>query len=237
MLINEIFQNIQGESRNLGKPSIFIRTQGCNVKCSFCDTAYTFDGSEVGTKMTVNEIRQSIKKYSAKHIVITGGEPLIQSDIIDLIDKLIKNDYTIEIETSGTVDISKFRKNAFKNCKFNVSPKLYSAMPKIKPNADLLIKYFLESNQTDLKFVIKNDNDWKEAVNIAKTIYRKLSKFSKWKEEKQLYGRCYFMPEGRCLKELNKNSRFIISRLLTDLPYANYTPRIQNILWENQRAK
>ena len=102
MDINEIFYSIQGEGSWTGIPNIFIRTTGCNLRCSYCDTKYAYYEKK---NMTINEIIDVISKYKCKNICITGGEPLLQKETINLIDTLIKNNYKICLETNGSIDI------------------------------------------------------------------------------------------------------------------------------------
>ena len=104
MLINEIFCSLSGESYKAGFRSIFIRTYGCNLRCSYCDSVYSWKGNEF-TEMTVDEIMEEIAKYGCGHVIVTGGEPLLQRDAIDLIKALSSNGYTVEIETNGAVDV------------------------------------------------------------------------------------------------------------------------------------
>lgn len=108
MKINEIFYSISGESIQSGFPAIFIRTYGCPLRCSYCDTSYSYEGSDY-TEMSVMEIVKEVEQYTCRRIILTGGEPLIQPDVHDLILQLLINGYTIEIETSGCVDITPYR--------------------------------------------------------------------------------------------------------------------------------
>tara|TARA_B100001996_G_C18587067_1_gene564590 strand:- start:47 stop:697 length:651 start_codon:yes stop_codon:yes gene_type:complete len=101
--INEIFYSIQGEAKNSGKPTVFVRTSGCPFNCSYCDTEYAF--SE-GKKIKISEIISTIKQYKTKYITVTGGEPLVQKNIVSLLDSLVKNSFIVSIETSGLIDIS-----------------------------------------------------------------------------------------------------------------------------------
>src|SRR6266700_3148846 len=114
MVITEIFRSIQGESTHAGLPCIFVRLTGCNLRCTWCDTAYAFHG---GTKMSIDDIisrveelssaakeSNSAKRTSARAISLielTGGEPLLQPDAIPLARKLLDDGYTVLIETSG----------------------------------------------------------------------------------------------------------------------------------------
>ena len=86
MLINEIFYSIQGEGRSAGKPAVFLRLSGCNLKCRWCDTKYAW---KKGEEMTTGQIIQKIKKYPCKHLVVTGGEPMLQQEgLEELLKKL-----------------------------------------------------------------------------------------------------------------------------------------------------
>src|SRR6266852_1049102 len=114
MQISEIFRSIQGESTRAGLPCIFVRLTGCNLRCTWCDTAYAFHG---GTKMTVDEIWDRVEELSSAGrgdpigrggssrgvslVELTGGEPLLQPEVIPLAQKLLHSGYTVMIETSG----------------------------------------------------------------------------------------------------------------------------------------
>ncbi len=100
--VNEIFKSIQGESSYAGTPCVFVRLTGCNLRCSYCDTTYAYDE---GTEMSVSEILSTIKGYNCKNVCITGGEPLLQSSIIKLIDLLKTSHYKIFVETGGSINI------------------------------------------------------------------------------------------------------------------------------------
>ena len=104
MKICEIFYSIQGEGNWIGLPNIFIRTAGCNLRCSFCDTIYAFDEKR---EMTITDIVKEIKKYNCNHICITGGEPLIQNETNKLIEILCNKGYRLCLETNGSINIKK----------------------------------------------------------------------------------------------------------------------------------
>jgi len=104
MLINEIFKSISGESWQAGYPAIFIRTFGCPLRCSYCDSTYAIEGSDY-TDMSIPEIITEVEKLDCRRVILTGGEPLIQKDHIELINTLVKEGHTVEIETSGAVPI------------------------------------------------------------------------------------------------------------------------------------
>ncbi len=102
--INEIFFSIQGESLYSGIPCVFIRLAGCNLRCTYCDTAYAWDD---GIPMDRKEIVDRIQKFNCRLVEITGGEPLIQDETPALIETLIDSGYTVLLETNGSIDIRK----------------------------------------------------------------------------------------------------------------------------------
>ncbi len=102
MLISEIFHSLQGEGELLGVPSVFVRTSGCNLRCNWCDTPYASWAPE-GRPMEVDEILAAVRAFPAKHVVLTGGEPMIAPGIHELAFQLQEAGYHITIETAATV--------------------------------------------------------------------------------------------------------------------------------------
>ena len=100
--INEIFYSLQGEAREVGLPTVFIRLTGCPLRCTYCDTEYAFKGNNM---LSIDEILAEVKKYNTHYVCVTGGEPLAQIDCHVLLDALIKDDYQVSLETSGSIDI------------------------------------------------------------------------------------------------------------------------------------
>ena len=98
--ITEIFYSLQGEARNVGLPTIFVRLTGCPLRCDYCDTAYAFTGGEW---MDIDEIIDEIKQYKTLHITVTGGEPLAQKQCIGLLERLCDLGYEVSLETSGAM--------------------------------------------------------------------------------------------------------------------------------------
>lgn len=109
MKINEIFKSISGEAARAGFPVIFIRTYGCNLRCTYCDSMYALEGGDYKV-MTPEEIVGECYNYGTKRVVFTGGEPLLQPDAPELIDLLCNYGYEVEIETNGAVDLQEFHK-------------------------------------------------------------------------------------------------------------------------------
>lgn len=109
MKVCEIFASIQGESTYAGVPCTFIRLTGCNLRCSYCDTAYAYDA---GTELKAEEIIDKVKNFGLKTVEITGGEPLLQEDALYLIKRLLNDNYKVLVETNGSRDISNMDKRA-----------------------------------------------------------------------------------------------------------------------------
>ena len=100
MLIAEIFHSIQGEGRYTGTASVFVRTSGCNLRCWFCDTPYTSWNPE-GTTYSVEAILAEVARYNCPHVVLTGGEPLLVPDLVELTQELARGGAYVTIETAG----------------------------------------------------------------------------------------------------------------------------------------
>jgi len=104
MRIAEIFFSIQGEGVLIGTPTTFVRTVGCNLDCSWCDTRYAREG---GRDMTAEEVSAAVDKFGAPFVSLTGGEPLIQSDIYQLVGMLLDDGYHITVETNGSLPLDR----------------------------------------------------------------------------------------------------------------------------------
>jgi 7-carboxy-7-deazaguanine synthase len=171
MRIAEIFHSVQGEGALMGVPSVFVRTSGCNLRCSWCDTPYTSWHPE-GEHFTVTEILQRLAAFPSRHAVVTGGEPLIAPDIDELCSSLRQFGYHITVETAATV---------FKpiECDLaSLSPKLSNSTPhfveggrfaaahdrqRLRPD---VIRAFMEHCDYQLKFVIEQPADVAEVLEL-----------------------------------------------------------------------
>ncbi|MGD9163809.1 MAG: 7-carboxy-7-deazaguanine synthase QueE [Chromatiales bacterium] len=100
--ITEIFYSLQGESCSVGCPTVFVRLTGCPLRCSYCDTAYAFSGGEW---LALEEILAQVAVYSPEHVCVTGGEPLAQKGVGELLSRLCESGYRVSLETSGALDI------------------------------------------------------------------------------------------------------------------------------------
>ncbi len=154
--ITEIFYSLQGESRTVGLPTVFIRLTGCPLRCQYCDTEYAFQGGEW---WNFDRIINEVKKYNTPYITLTGGEPLAQKASIALLKQLTDLDYNVSLETSGALDIRA------------VDPRVMKVMDLKTPSSNEETKnnysnlnFITEHDQ--IKFVICNREDYEWAVNV-----------------------------------------------------------------------
>ena len=106
--ITEIFYSLQGEAKEVGIPTVFVRLTGCPLRCNYCDTAYAFKGNN---PLSIESIMEQVAKYNTHYVCVTGGEPMAQSNCLILLDTLIEARYKVSMETSGSIDISPVNKN------------------------------------------------------------------------------------------------------------------------------
>ena len=166
--IVEKFLSIDGEGPSSGELATFIRFQGCNLRCSWCDTTYSWDKESTLEVLTVNEIYNYIKETGVTNVTLTGGEPLIQENIDELLDILNKDDnLKIHIETNGAVDIQPFKKKHKRNnISYIVDFKLPSSNMTNKMNLNNLN---VVDNSDVYKFVVGSNKDLEMAYeNIIK---------------------------------------------------------------------
>ncbi|MBS3781218.1 MAG: radical SAM protein, partial [Candidatus Thermoplasmatota archaeon] len=159
MKITEIFHSLQGEGIKIGLPTTFVRTSSCNLRCEWCDTRYAWEGGE---EMDISEIMEKIDEIGCSRVCITGGEPLLQDDILSLIDQLLEN-YEISVETNGSIDISELvERDLMVSMDYKTpSSKMNNKMR--KENLNLLRK-------TDqLKFVISDKKDYNFSLNVIES--------------------------------------------------------------------
>jgi 7-carboxy-7-deazaguanine synthase len=105
--ITEIFYSLQGEAKEVGIPTVFVRLTGCPLRCNYCDTAYAFKGNN---PLSIESIMEKVEKYNTHYVCVTGGEPMAQRNCLILLDTLIEAGYKVSMETSGSIDISPVNK-------------------------------------------------------------------------------------------------------------------------------
>ena len=164
--VNEIFKSVQGEGSFAGKLCSFVRLSGCNLRCSYCDTKYAY---KKGEDLSIEEIIRKVNTLSQNLVEITGGEPLLQKETIELIDTLIKQKYIVLIETNGTISIKNINQHAIIILDLKCPGSKMSASTLWK-NIEYLRK------KDEVKFVIgdKNDYDWAKDIvskyNLAQRV-------------------------------------------------------------------
>ena len=166
MQITEVFKSVQGEGTRAGLPCIFVRLTGCNLRCTWCDTAYAFHG---GGRMSVEEVAARVDELAGKNgaqvkvplVELTGGEPLLQEEIFPLAQKLVAAGYTVIIETSGERYIGKLPMEVIKivdvKCPDSGEPDTFE-----KRNLEAL------SEQDEVKFVISTRRDYEFARDFTR---------------------------------------------------------------------
>lgn len=173
MKVSELFYSIQGEGKLVGVPSVFVRASGCNLRCVWCDTPYASWNPE-GDEVAIPEIVRRVTEFGAKHVVITGGEPLIMPDIEELCESLHKRGHHLTVETAATV---------FKPLKLDLvslSPKLANSTPaetafaqmheRQRMNIPVIQKFIDTSPDFQLKFVVASDQDLDEIQEIIEQL-------------------------------------------------------------------
>lgn len=242
MRIVEIFPTIQGEGRNLGVPSLFIRTGGCNLRCQFrgeaCDTPYSVftpkeldeknpslkHGYEAWETYSVDELVDIISKQKLQNIVWTGGEPMLyQKEILEVVQKLRcgKHHFTHEIETNGTIAVITGLWN-YHNMIFNVSVKLSSSNQEDGYDKKRIDKDSLESfplNRTNYKFVITDPV--KDLIEINEILDIKKHP-------------AYCMPEGQTREAVLSNSQLVVDLCIKE--GFRFTPREHINIWDTKKG-
>jgi 7-carboxy-7-deazaguanine synthase len=155
MKITEIFSSLQGEGKNQGKPCLFIRLSGCNLRCTWCDTPTTH---REGEEMSPDSVLEQVWRVNPSYVCITGGEPLVQADALEpLLASLHKRGTEIDIETNGTFDFSRFQPYASicmdVKCPSSGEASDLSLLAKIRP-------------EDSVKFVVKDTADCRYAQEV-----------------------------------------------------------------------
>jgi 7-carboxy-7-deazaguanine synthase len=225
--ISEIFYSIQGEGRLAGIPSVFVRTSGCNLRCVWCDTPYTSWRPE-GTSWNIAEIITEVKKYPSRHIVVTGGEPVLAPEIEELASALKRNGAHITIETAATI----FKPVA---CDLiSLSPKLANSTPWKRAKGKFarlheglrlnvaVIQRYIDGYDYQIKFVVEREEDFDEIREVLDKL------------ENVNPTRVLIMPQGTTKKELSEKARWIVE--LCKKNGFGFTPRLHIELFGNRRG-
>jgi len=225
--IAEIFYSIQGEGALVGVPSVFVRTSGCNLRCTWCDTPYTSWQPE-GRDFSIEQVVEQVNVFSsARHVVVTGGEPMIAPEIIFLTQQLRNAGHHITIETAGTVytpvacDL------------MSVSPKLSNSTPRdreggrwaaqherLRYQPDVL-RQLIANYPYQLKFVVQQEDDLQEIRQMAEVLAVAPQNIM-------------LMPEGTTREAVQERGRWIAEACKSS--GYRYSPRLHVDLWGDRRG-
>ena len=228
MKISELFHSIQGEGKLTGVPSTFVRASGCNLRCTWCDTPYASwhpDGGE----MSVAEIVRRAADYGARHVVVTGGEPMIMPDVVDLCAALKGAGHHVTVETAATVYAAAPMDLA------SLSPKLSNSTPTTRDggrfaaahdrqriNVPVIQRLIDEAPDFQLKFVVSNAADVGEVDDL-------LGQLRRWTPADVL-----LMPEGIDADALGSRAGWIIE--LCKARGFRFCPRLHLAIFGNKRG-
>jgi len=230
MFIAEIFHSIQGEGELTGVPSVFIRTSGCNLRCTWCDTKYASWNPE-GEDLPIETIVGKVKEFPAQHCVLTGGEPMVARDIAALATRLREAGNHITIETAGTV-----APNGIACDLASLSPKLANSTPAAGTISDAwpqrhedtrlqpaVLREWIDAYPFQLKFVLESAADLSEMEDLLNQIDRPLP------PDKVLV-----MPQGTDVRTIRGRDESLIDLCLRR--GYRYCNRLQIELFGNKRG-
>ena len=229
MLISEIFHSIQGEVELAGVPSVFVRTSGCNLRCAWCDTPYASWRPE-GTVRTVDEILAEVARHPARHVVLTGGEPMVAPGISELAAGLRTLGYHVTVETAATVAPGGIACDLA-----SLSPKLLNSAPDPLEHAAWrrkhetlrwqpeVVRAWLDAYPCQLKFVVAQPADVEEVKGMLAQLQREIPRH-----------RVLLMPEGTTAAGLRERAPWVSERCRQE--GFRYAPRLQIELYGNRRG-
>lgn len=231
MRIAEVYSSIQGEGQFAGTPSVFVRTSGCNLRCWFCDTPFTSWKPE-GPQVTVAELAQQVKSFGIEHVVLTGGEPLLQPDAVPLCEQLLAAGHFVTIETAGTV----FRPAPASL--MSISPKLANSSPTRIESPDVArwsARHEQTRSQPDViaRLIAAAEFQFKFVVDVPEDLTEINEYLAAWP---QVPGeRVWLMPQARTREELAARSEWLTSEAAR-LGY-RFSSRWQIAQFGNQRGR
>ena len=203
MKLSELFYSIQGEGKLTGVPSVFVRASGCNLRCVWCDTPYA-SWSPEGEESAVADIVRRVESYPARHVVLTGGEPMIMPDVVELCGALKASGHHLTLETAATVY------QPVKIDLASMSPKLANSIPherdggrfaaaheRSRSRPDVVQRFIDSSPDFQLKFVVSDQTDVIEIEAL-------LARLRGWSPSDVL-----LMPEGTDSKTLDDRSGWV----------------------------
>jgi organic radical activating enzyme len=223
--VSEIFESVQGEGPSAGEPSIFLRLAACNLRCSWCDTKYTWDWTafryedEVHT-MSVDAVRERIVRSESGRLVVTGGEPLLQRRELEALLAELPADLHVEVETNGTLFSG--AELAARVDQWNVSPKLgNSGEPLERRLKEDVLASFRDTGKAFLKLVVEGEPDALEVDALIRRV--------DWPHDKVL-----LMPQAASRAELLEKGPHI--EALAERLQFRTSPRLHVLRWDGKRG-
>ena len=158
MKVYSIFRSLQGEGLSIGSPTVFIRTSGCPLRCTYCDTTQAYDKGE---EMSLDRIMKKVSKLKAKHVCLTGGEPLMQRDAPKLVQMLVDEGYRVVLETNGAMPLDELP------CVETLTISMDIKCPSSGESGKMLFDNIELLGPTDqLKMIISDDHDYEYAKDV-----------------------------------------------------------------------
>lgn len=207
MRICEIFHSIQGEGLMMGVPTTFVRTVGCNLRCEWCDTQYSMDGGE---EMSLDAIMERIG--DVKHVCVTGGEPMLQPEMPELLRRLVSAGKQVVLETNGSVDLSDVPRDPLMLISMDIKCPS-SGMT----NRMLYSNLLLLSRKDQLKFIVCDDDDFDFALDVLKRY--------------PVDTNIIFGPVGGTVK-----LEWLVDKVLKSGVDVRVLPQLHKIIWGDKRA-
>lgn len=208
--LTEIFYSLQGEASRAGLPTVFVRLTGCPLRCTWCDTTYSFTGGEPAT---IESVLAEVGKYPARQICVTGGEPLAQKDCLPLLTALCDAGYDVSLETSGALDVA------------GVDPRVARIMDLKAPDSgesarNLWRNLDVLSQRDEIKIVIASRNDYEWARDVLR--------------ERQLDRLCPVLlsPAGGLIEPQS-----LADWILEDGLNVRFQLQLHKLLWGNMKGK
>ncbi|MGN0137275.1 MAG: 7-carboxy-7-deazaguanine synthase QueE [Candidatus Methanomethylophilaceae archaeon] len=207
MRICEIFHSIQGEGLMMGVPTTFVRTVGCNLRCEWCDTQYSMDGGE---EMSLDAIMERIG--DVKHVCVTGGEPMLQPEMPELLRRLVFAGKQVVLETNGSVDLSDVPSDPLMLISMDIKcPSSGMTDRMLYSNLSLL------SRKDQLKFIVRDDDDFDFALDVLKRY--------------PVDTNIIFGPVGGTVK-----LEWLVDKVLKSGVDVRVLPQLHKIIWGDKRA-
>lgn len=226
LLVSEIFSSVQGEGPSAGAPALFVRLALCNLRCTWCDTKYTWDFKHYDYEREVRELSQqavldAVAAASERRVIVTGGEPLLQERALERLFAQLPDEVVIEVETNGTLApgaVLRARVN-----QWNVSPKLeHSGEPAHRREKVDVLRSLRDTGRAYLKLVVRNAADLNEVEALLAAV-----EFPR--------DRVLLMPEARTTDEYLERAETV--KQLSATAGLAFSPRLHVVQWGGVRGR